>query len=257
MFDFKTIDLGKVNSATKYPSIPTYHSLDPKNGSLKEETVKMEGDVIVTEKVDGTNARIIFFPGGDFIIGSREELLYAKGDLIGNPALGIVEKLKGIALQLDVASKDEIVVFYGEVYGGKVTAASKQYTTKKEVGYRLFDIMRIKSFKDTLEMTRVQISGWRENGGQTFVPEAELQEMANAHGMETTPRLDTVKAGSFPDTIEETYGFLKEIMPESRCCLDSEAKGKPEGIVVRNSSRETIAKIRFQDYERTMRKRKS
>ncbi len=36
-FDLRETDLAKLNSLTKYPSIPTYHALDPKNGSLLEQ----------------------------------------------------------------------------------------------------------------------------------------------------------------------------------------------------------------------------
>ena len=32
MFDLRQADLQRVNSLTKYPSIPTYHQLDPKTG---------------------------------------------------------------------------------------------------------------------------------------------------------------------------------------------------------------------------------
>jgi hypothetical protein len=33
-FDLRTTNLRALNSLTKYPSIPTYHELDPCNGSL-------------------------------------------------------------------------------------------------------------------------------------------------------------------------------------------------------------------------------
>lgn len=94
-FSLRSCDLNKLNSMTKYPSIPTYHTLGNK-GVLLEETVRFEGEVVLTEKVDGTN-RIILLPDGNFVLGSREELLFAKGDLIGNPALGIVDALKSVA----------------------------------------------------------------------------------------------------------------------------------------------------------------
>lgn len=71
MFDVRTASLRAVNSMTKYPSIPTYHALDTKNGCLLGETVPLAGPVILTEKVDGTNARIIALPDGSWIIGSR------------------------------------------------------------------------------------------------------------------------------------------------------------------------------------------
>src|SRR5687767_1954189 len=92
-FNVRTADLKAINSMTKYPSIPTYHALDPRDGSLLEETIPFSGMVIGTEKIDGTNSRIILLPDGTYLLGSREELLYARGDLIGNPALGIVDAL--------------------------------------------------------------------------------------------------------------------------------------------------------------------
>ena len=85
-FSLWSCDLNKLNSMTKYPSIPTYHTLGDK-GTLLEQTVSFEGKVVLTEKVDGTNSRIILLPDVNFVLGSREELLFAKGDLIGNPAL--------------------------------------------------------------------------------------------------------------------------------------------------------------------------
>jgi hypothetical protein len=84
-FDVRTVDLDVLNSVTKYPSIPTYHALDPSNGGLLEEPVEYTGQVIGSEKIDGCNGRIVSLPDHTYLIGSREELLYAKGDLIGNP----------------------------------------------------------------------------------------------------------------------------------------------------------------------------
>jgi ATP-dependent RNA circularization protein (DNA/RNA ligase family) len=52
---------------TKYPSIPTYHTLGDK-GILLEETISFDSEVILTEKVDGTNSRIILLPDGTFVI---------------------------------------------------------------------------------------------------------------------------------------------------------------------------------------------
>src|SRR6478752_4862424 len=93
-FSIRNIDLGKLNSMTKYPSILTYHTLGEK-GLLQERVqIPFEGRVIGTEKVDGTNARLIFCPDESVIVGSREDLLWERRDLIGNPSMGIVEALK-------------------------------------------------------------------------------------------------------------------------------------------------------------------
>ena len=137
-FDIRAVDLKALNSLTKYPSIPTYHHLDPRNGGLTEEAVPFAGQVIGSEKVDGTNSRIIMLPGGGYLLGSREELLYARGDLIGNPALGIVEHLKPVAERLTPpAGDDPITVYYLETYGGKIGGQAKNYSARGTVGHRL------------------------------------------------------------------------------------------------------------------------
>jgi hypothetical protein len=117
-FQLRTTNLRQLNSATKYPSIPTYHLTE--RGELTAERVAFPGPVLVTEKVDGTNARIILTPDGEFVIGSRENLLAARGDLIGDPAMGIVEHLRATA-ETFVAARSQVTVFYGELYGAKIS----------------------------------------------------------------------------------------------------------------------------------------
>lgn len=48
---------------------------------------------------------------------------------------------------------------------------------------------------------------------------------------------------------------LDTYAPISRATLDETAGGSPEGIVLRAADRSVIAKARFQDYERTARRR--
>ncbi|MER5618107.1 RNA ligase family protein [Streptomyces sp. NPDC002215] len=248
----RTIDLAALNTATKYPSIPTYHALDPKNGGLIEEAAAFNSDVYLTEKVDGTNGRIVSFPGGDYILGSREELLYARGDLIGNPALGIADALRPLADRVTPPTSG-IRVLYLEVYGGKVTAASREYTSNRTVGYRLFDTADVPL--DVLEWPRTQISGWREDGGQRFLSEYELTQFAKAEDIDLVPRLATVDAGDVPTGIAEMQTFLNDYLPTTRVALDEGAGGHPEGIVLRSGDRSMIAKARFQDYRRTLKRR--
>lgn len=246
--------LAALNTATKYPSIPTYHALDPKNGSLLEEATAFNGDVILTEKVDGTNGRVILFPDGDFFIGSREELLYARGDRIGNPALGIVDALEPLADRLKPRDEHrQILVFFLEVYGHKIGGAAKQYTGQGAVGFRLFDIACL--LPDVLEWDRAQISAWRDNGGQRFCDEATLQRAADAESIELTPRLVTIPAAELPAGVEDMAGFLAGRLPVTRVALDDRAGGQPEGIVLRTVDRRVIAKARFQDYARTLKRR--
>ena len=246
-------DLDALNSATKYPSIATYHTLDPKNGGLLEEVTAFGGEVVLTEKVDGTNARIISLPGGDYVLGSREELLYARGDFIGNPALGIVAALRPLADRL-TPPESGIRVHYLELYGGKVTAASREYTGSRTVGYRLFDAAEVPL--ELLGRPRGEISAWRDTGGQLFLAEDKLAALAEREGIELTPRLATLDAADLPTGIEETQAFLTRHLPLTQVALDEGAGGRPEGIVLRTGDRAVIAKARFKDYQRTLKRRR-
>lgn len=256
-FNVRTVDLAKLNSLTKYPSIQTYHMLDPKNGGLLEEAAAFAETVIGTEKVDGTNSRVICLPDGCYLLGSREELLYGKGDLIGNPALGIVDALKETADRLCDGGRAEITAYYFEVFGGKVTANSKQYTSEQRLSFRLFDVVALREYDALLSQPAAQIAQWRDGGGQSFADEAALERIASQYDLTLTPRLFAIDGVELPREIPETLAFLQARLPESQCRLDGAAGGKPEGIVLRAPNRSTIAKARFEDYERTLKRKKS
>jgi hypothetical protein len=246
-------DPAALNSATKYPSIATYHRLDPKNGNLLEEHTPFTGDVLLTEKVDGTNGRIVLLPDGDYFIGSREELLHARGDRVHNPALGIVDALKPLADRLRYRdAQGRIVVLFLEVYGRKIGGAAKQYTGGDGVGHRLFDVAFLRP--EVLDRSLEQISSWRDDGGQEFGDEAVLQAIAVAEGIPLVPRLATVPGG-LPATVDGMAAFLAERLPTTLVALDDGAGGTPEGIVLRTPDRSVIAKARFQDYARTLKRR--
>lgn len=250
----REVNLAALNSATKYPSIPTYHHLDPKNGSLTEErTAPPHGLVMWSEKIDGTNSRIIQAPSGDYLIGSREMLLYASGDLVHNPAEGIVDALRAIADRLTPPT-DGVRVLYGETYGGKITGASKQYTGTRKVGFRVFDAAHIPG--EALTWPRERISSWRENGGQQYLTNAELSKLTDTEGLDLAPDLGTGSAADLPITIEDTHAFLTETLPTTLVALDDGAGRRPEGIVLRTPDRKWIAKARFTDYARTLKRRK-
>ncbi len=252
LMDLRSVDLRALNSLTKYPSIPTYHALDPRNGGLLDEVTRFTGPVIATEKVDGTNARIIQVPGGGWVLGSREELLYARGDLIGNPSQGIVAALQSVAEALPPLTADMIKVHFLELYGGRVGAAAKQYTSDPaRVGWRLFDQMELPDPATALSWPAERIAKWRDGGGQPFVDEAALQ----ASGFELTPRLFTVDAAELPAEIEKTPTWLGERLPATLVALDPDAGAGAEGIVLRTPDRSVIAKARFADYARTLKRR--
>lgn len=243
------LDLRRVNSLTKYPSIPTFHTLDPRTGELLDEHVDFPGVVLVTEKVDGTNGRIITLPDGTWLVGSREELLTARGDLVHNPMLGIVDALRDVAD--DLTMQDDVIrVFYLEVYGGKIGKQGKHYGPG--VGRRLFDVVEVADYEELLARPREQISSWREHGGQRFLPELELARWTT-DDVELTPRLS---AALLPTDVAQVRDWLGDLLPATRAALGDHAPGRAEGVVVRTLDRSAVAKIRFEDYDRTLRARR-
>lgn len=248
-------DYDKINSATKYPSIETYHQLDPKRGDLLESPMLFDGDTVyLTEKVDGTNGRIIVMPDGDWYIGSREEIFYARGDRIINPHLSIVETLLPLAKSLP-NNPSWIQTFYLEVFGGGIGQSYKNYTTsKRDTGYRMFDMSYVST--DILELERDRIASWRDHGGQKYAHEFVLNRASNELNIPLVPRIGKMAGADLPRTIDETHAWLKYMLPKTNVALDDTGRGMGEGLVVRTSDRVTIAKARFQDYERTIRRRK-
>jgi hypothetical protein len=251
--------LPALNSASAYPSIETYHVIGDKGRLTEDRNVVFGDDVFVTEKVDGTNARIILEPldsglgpSVDWIIGSRKELLHAAGDLIFNPSEGIVEAVRDLAPKLmGLRQEARVVVVFGEVYGGRKMQAWKQYTSKGDFGFRVFDIADFDA--RMLGEDRAKIASWRDHGGQGFLVYEDLVRFATELGLDFVPELE---APAPPEGLQETADWLAEYAPKSMAMLDPAAMGRAEGVVVRSPDRSQIAKIRFEDYDRTLGRRR-
>ncbi|MCA9071492.1 MAG: hypothetical protein KDA84_21340, partial [Planctomycetaceae bacterium] len=69
----RTVDLSKLNGLTRYPSILTYHPITPRQrrsrgkASDASPRVHFSGKVVVTEKVDGVNTRLVVFSDGSYL----------------------------------------------------------------------------------------------------------------------------------------------------------------------------------------------
>ena len=51
----------------------------------------------------------------------------------------------------------------------------------------------------------------------------------------------------------EILDSLKSHLPKTNVALSDSAQMKPEGVILRNNDRTKIVKLRFEDYERTLR----
>jgi hypothetical protein len=212
----------------------------------------MPGPVIATEKVDGTNSRVIVLEG-DYILASREELLFHSGDLLHNPSQSIVEYLRPLAEAGSFLSVPGcLTVWYGELYGGKIGKGAKQYTGHRTVGFRLFDIalIRLDDVSEMLKWKRTSISSWREHGGQEFFGEQKLTEFANTTALELTPRL--ARFDFLHTSHQKVLEILERFLPRTQVALDEQARGQAEGIVFRTSDRSALVKAKFKDYRRAL-----
>lgn len=273
VLNIRSLNLDKLNSITKYPSILTYHALGDR-GILQEQLnhdFSAYDEVDVSEKVDGTNSRIVLYinpsdPRGFwYLIGSREELLHFRGDVIHNPSMGIVDAIVNLAEQLgrellehyenkDFVVKDVVNTFYLETYGGKIGSNAKNYSTDGTVGFRIFDIATISvdELRGMMEWAPKDIALWREEKkGQRFLDVADLDGIAHSLHIPQVPRV-AVKTHLLPTSINEGRIFLGVYCAESEVKLNGTGGGFPEGVVVRSQDRKVIAKMRYEDYDRTL-----
>ena len=272
--------LPQLNTLTKYPSILTLHALGEK-GRLTAAltTPAVLGQTLsATEKIDGTNARLLVFADGSYVVGSRENLLHVSGDLLFDPAQGIVEGLRRLVLAQHPAhdlsrlahrqpdgQPAALTVVYGEFYGGRVTAGSKHYGPPDLTGFRAFDVA---AFPDEASLHQLlgrephDLSLWREaetpaglRYGQPFLATDALAAYLAQAGLPAVPALAALALPATAEALshEAVLTLLREQLPQTTAALHEAATpGKAEGIILRSADRRSIVKVRFEDYERTL-----
>ena len=244
----------KINTLTKYPSILTLHKLGEKGKLTNELTTNVCGvELYGTEKIDGTNVRIICY-GSEYLIGSRENILYYSSDLYYDQSQGIVEGINSLNIIMPKTYK--FTVIYGELYGGKVSSNSKWYG-QDNLGFRVFDVA-VYDDSSILDKSLPEISRWREteteNGiiyGQNFIPRKEIIDIIP--DFELVPLVSTDFGELIDFSHQNVLHYLRTYIPKTNVALSDNATKKAEGLVLRTDDRSKIVKIRFEDYERTLR----
>lgn len=254
----------KLNSLTKYPSILTYHELGNKgrlNNKLTNDESFSAGNIEISEKIDGTNTRIIYL-NGDYIIGSRDNLLYAKDDRVMSRELNESSLAAAVNISFlgpDNLTKDKMFVFYGETYGSKINGF-KQYTNDNNCSaWRLFDIAVFDfNFIETMmDEDLSHIASWRDHGGQTFLSTQVRTMLATSLLLDTVPIINTIDSTRLPKNLGATYDWMQAFR-KSNATLQKENSnennkvfGKAEGVVIRTFDRSMIRKLRFEEYDKT------
>lgn len=243
------MDLAKLNTATKYPSIPTFHVLGERGKMTGECVPGFAGEpVIITEKVDGTNARIVCMGDGDFFVGSREHLLYAHGDRLWSSDNGLVAAVMATGV-LDLLGVIDPCVIYGEVYGGKINAA-KEYTKSGKTGFRVFDVAHLDmNALDGMDIP--DISLWREASGPRWHSFADVKATAANLGLECVP--DFPALAPLPADVFGAAEWLKRHVGNNTLVSLDGPSGQMEGLVLRTPTNSHRVKLRTEDYRRALR----
>ncbi|WP_335986723.1 RNA ligase family protein [Glycomyces sp. MUSA5-2] len=250
------LDFAALDTATAYPSIPTYHVIGERGmlGDATNVTFQPGEDILLTEKVDGANCRMIILPDNDYVIGNRKQLLYARGDRLANQSednLAMVAALRPAAERLaEVWQGDTVLVVYAEVFGAGIGRAWTQYTADKtKAGARWFDARTIPPTVLTWSLDR--IAGWRERGHEGFAPVST--EIADSIGLKKVPPIATCDGDDIPTGRDETEQWMADLIPASCAGIDESGTGAPEGLVARTNDRSKIVKFRFAEYAKTRR----
>ena len=245
-------DLKKINTLFKYPSIETYHHLDPKGKYIINKLTASNvlfSELEISEKIDGMNIRIIMYKN-DYIIGSRNNLIhYSDHSQVDRYGYIIEEKINNY-LQ---SYKDDVTVIFGELFGAEIQNGKSRYADGKlkQYDFRIFDAYSINydQLNELLSQSIDKLSSWREHNNQPWYTSEQLNQLATI----VVPRVPFIKVvDSMPIDANETYEWLKEFK-DSHVCQTSEGTTKlfkrAEGVVIRNKDRSYIKKLRIDEYE--------
>jgi len=188
----------------KYPKIETLFNRDEKFKVTNEIRLPEFNNIkrwYVTEKIDGTNIRIIYTPEEKLIFRGRTDNASIPTFLLEElQSIFTVEKIKAI-LNNPV---EQGLCLYGEGYGAKIQKGGGNYNQYNS--FRLFDVW---------------IDGW-------WLEWDSIVETAEKLNIKTVPLL-----GIAPMNTKEAINFVKGIMFSEVANEEGIAGHKAEGIVAR------------------------
>lgn len=176
----------------------------------------------VTEKIDGTNIRIIFSADGNLRIGGRTDNAQIPTKLLDalNPMF-TAEKMKKV-FWFEVNPTD--IILYGEGYGNPIQKGGIYRPTPS---FRLFDVLI---------------------GGKWWLSWESVCDIANKLGIKTVPYLGEMTLEEIISTVHR--GLISECAKE-----DSGQESKAEGIVAKtvqplfdNKGHRVIIKLKSKDF---------
>jgi ATP-dependent RNA circularization protein (DNA/RNA ligase family) len=211
----------------KYPKIETLYNRDPKTFKVTDEVRLPEFGLVktwlVTEKVDGTNVRIVrTVENGVEIRGRTDRASWAQRD---SP---LKKKLEGmfpaelLNRQFDPGLE---VILYGEGYGAGI---QKGGDYRADPSFRLFD---------------VRVGDWWLNWDS-------IEDIAESLGIFTVPNLGTIQY--LPTSYEDLINLAemssvahiengRDILPEGIVC-------RTEPLLLMRNGKRLMWKLKFKDF---------
>jgi ATP-dependent RNA circularization protein (DNA/RNA ligase family) len=166
-----------------------------------------------TEKVDGTNIRVIFKDGG-ITFGGRTEDAQIPAQLVGR----LNERFLPLAAKLGEVFADGAAVLYGEGYGAKIQKGGGNYRADQD--FVLFDV-------------RV---------GQWWLQRADVHDVAQKLGLDVVP---VIGEGTLHDAVAWAKRGIRSTWG------DFEAEGivaRPRTELMTRSGHRLVAKIKCRDF---------
>ena len=186
-------------------------------GMFRSETVEFLKDVTwqFTEKIDGTNIRILW-DGHGFIFGGRTErasipshLVNRLNDIFNNDAMEeMFEQMFG----------EKEVILFGEGYGNKIQKVGSLY--REDVDFILFDIM---------------VNGM-------YLNRVNVESIANSLGLDVVP---IVLEGSISDGVEFVKTHPKSTIGQA---MMEGVVGRPKVEIRDRQGNRLIVKIKYRDF---------
>lgn len=172
-----------------------------------------------TEKIDGTNIRVIW-DGNDISFKGKTDRAELPKHL-EEKLNKIFYKEETIELFQDFFGETE-VCFYGEGYGYKIQKGCKYFGGEKEVGFILFDI----------------------KVGKTWLKRSDVMDLANSFNIKVVPYLGR-------GTVEEAINFVKSEPKSAFGNQDFVMEGlviRPEVELLDRNGHRIITKIKVKDF---------
>ena len=166
-----------------------------------------------TEKVDGTNIRVIFKDGG-VTFGGRTEYAQIPAKLVER----LNERFLPLAAKLGEVFPDGAAVLYGEGYGAKIQKGGGNYRADQD--FVLFDV-------------RV---------GQWWLQRADVGDVAQKLGLDVVP---VIGEGTLHDAVDRAKAGIRSAWG------DFEAEGivaRPKTELMTRAGQRLVAKIKCRDF---------